>query len=368
MEFINATRMQAGYTMGTEPSGRELLVVVIKGTFVLPQGSEQVRLHDEQVPLVMADTFTGAPGYSAPVYEMDFAPRKAMCDVLLIGHARTSGSKPVTRIRISLRVGAMEKRFDVVGDRLWQAGATGIRASSPTAFVEKLISYDTAFGGMDRFSDDAGEHDAFLPNPAGRGWHKHLKSSWVDGTPLPNTEEIGTEIGSPDQACRPMALGPVGRGWSGRARYAGTYDQQWLDEVFPFLPTDFDERYHQAAAVDQQIPVPKQPTEVVLQGFTANGPRTFVLPHFDAPIKLFPKHGRPEDYTGTLDTITFDVDHERFTMTWRLARPLRRSIHEVAQVLVGRKGRQWWQKREQAFPIPVVMLPMADEHLPEPGT
>ncbi len=33
MELINATRMQAGYTMGMEPSGRELLVVVIKGTF-----------------------------------------------------------------------------------------------------------------------------------------------------------------------------------------------------------------------------------------------------------------------------------------------------------------------------------------------
>ena len=36
MELINATRMVAGYTMGMEPSGRELLVVVIKGTFALP--------------------------------------------------------------------------------------------------------------------------------------------------------------------------------------------------------------------------------------------------------------------------------------------------------------------------------------------
>ena len=29
MELINATRMVAGYNMGLEPSGRELLVVVI---------------------------------------------------------------------------------------------------------------------------------------------------------------------------------------------------------------------------------------------------------------------------------------------------------------------------------------------------
>jgi len=36
MELINATRMVAGYNMGLEPSGRELLVVVIKGTFRFP--------------------------------------------------------------------------------------------------------------------------------------------------------------------------------------------------------------------------------------------------------------------------------------------------------------------------------------------
>jgi hypothetical protein len=40
MELINATRMTAGYNMGLEPSGRESLVVVIKGTFRFPQGSE----------------------------------------------------------------------------------------------------------------------------------------------------------------------------------------------------------------------------------------------------------------------------------------------------------------------------------------
>src|SRR5437870_4570846 len=64
MELINVTRMAAGCSMGIEPTGRELLVVVVKGTFVLPKSAEQVRLHDEQVPLVMADTFSGEPGFS----------------------------------------------------------------------------------------------------------------------------------------------------------------------------------------------------------------------------------------------------------------------------------------------------------------
>jgi hypothetical protein len=359
MELINATRMQAGYSMGLETSGRELLVVVIKGTFVLPKPSEQVRLCDEQLPLVMADTFTGEPGFSAPVLEVDYAPRKPACDVLLVGHARAPQGREVTRLRVGLRVGPMQKAFDVVGDRVWQAGLTGIGISVPRPFTEMPVSYDTAFGGADRYSDDESEHEVYLPNPVGRGWHRHLKNAWVDGTPLPNTEEVGREVRFPSDKYQPMALGPLGRGWSLRARYAGTYDQKWLDDVFPFLPKDFDECYFQAAPRDQQVPQPKGPMEVTLAGFTADSPRQFLLPHFEAPVTVFPKRAEREDHVAILDTIAFEPDEGRFTMSWRLALPLKKSMHEIEQVLVGRKGKEWWQKREEVeFPIPVIMVPM----------
>jgi hypothetical protein len=351
MELINATRMTAGYNMGLEPSGRELLVVVIKGTFVLPKPGEQVRLADQQLPLIMADTFTGEPGFSAPVQEIDFAPRKRFCDVLLTGHARAPEGREVKRLRAGLRVGTMEKVFDVVGDRVWQAGLTGITASAPQAFSEMPISYDHAFGGADRNSEDESEHDAYLSNPVGRGWHKHLKNAWVDGKPLPNIEELGKSVGFPSDKHKPMALGPLGRGWPQRARYAGTYDDKWLDDVFPFLPKDFDERYYQAAPEDQQLTIPKGPMEVVLSGFTGDGLRQFVLPHFEAPVHVFPKRGERENLIATLDTIAFEPDNERFTMSWRLARPLKKSLHEIAQVVAGAKGREWWQQREQ---VPIV--------------
>lgn len=357
MELINATRMVAGHNMGLEPSGRELLVVVIKGTFVLPKPGEQVRLADEQLPLIMADTFTGEPGFSAPVQEIDFAPRKHRCDVLLTGHARAPAGKQVTRLRASLRVGPMEKSFDVVGDRVWQAGLTGIRASDPQPFTEMPVSYDRAFGGADRHSEEESEHDAYLPNPVGRGWHKHLKNEWVDGSPLPNIEPIGEGVSFPTDRRTPVALGPLGRGWPQRARYAGTYDEHWLADVFPFLPKDFDERYYQAAPEDQQLPPPKGPLDVMLSGFTTDGQRQFMLPHFEAPVHVFPKRGEREDLSATLDTIVFEPDLGRFTMSWRVARPLKKSMHEIAQVLVGKKGREWWQQREEfSFPIPVVMV------------
>jgi len=345
MELINETRMVAAYNMGLEPSGRELLVVVIKGTFVLPKPGEQLRLHEEQLPLVMADTFTGEPGFSAPVCEVDFAPRKPFCDVLLVGSARAPEGRPVTRMQVGLRVGPMTKTCQVVGNRVWQAGLGGIGVSAPLAFTQMPISYDVAFGGVDRNSDDVAEHDAYLPNPVGRGWHKHLKTAWVDGRPLPNTEEPGKAVSSPTAKYKPIAFGPLGRGWPERARYAGTYDQQWLDHVCPFLPDDFDERYYQAAPEDQQVPLPKGPMEVVLSGFTHDGSRQFVLPHFDAFVYVFPKRGEPEEYTGAMDTIVLEPDEERFTMVWRVCRPLKKSMHEIAQVLVGRKNRLWWQEQ-----------------------
>lgn len=345
MELINATRMTAGYNMGLEPSGRELLVVVIKGTFVIPKPGETVRLADQQLPLIMADTFTGEPGFSAPVNEVDFAPRKPACDVLLTGTARAPGGRPVTRMRAGIKVGPMEKTFDVVGNRVWQAGLATISASDPQPFTAMPLSYDVAFGGADRNSDDEKDHDAYLVNPVGRGWHKHLKSAWVDGKPLPNTEVPGKPVSFPSDKYQPMALGPLGRGWPQRARYAGTYDQQWLDDVFPFLPKDFDERYYQAAPEDQQLPIPKAPMEVVLTGFTADGVRQFTLPYFEAPVNVFPKRGEREDYFAALDTIAFEPDKELFTMSWRVARPLKKSMHEIAQVLVGRENELWWQEQ-----------------------
>lgn len=342
MLLINATRMVAGHNVGMDPSGRELLVVVIKGTFTLPKAGEAVRLHDQQQALLMADTFTGEPGLSAPLYEADFAARKQRCDVLVVGRAWAPGGQPVTRMRVGLKIGPIDKVADVVGERVWQAGLTGISASSPQPFVNMPVSYDRAFGGADRFSEDEREHDAYVANPIGRGWHKHLKNEWVNGSPLPNVEAPAEGVSFPSDQCTPAAFGPVGRGWPQRACHAGTYDQQWLDEVFPFLPKDFDERYYQAAPPDQQMPIPTGSLAVQLSGFTPDGLRSFALPYFEAPVTVFPKRGEREAYKGMLDTIVLEPDAERLTLTWRVTRPLKKSIFEIARVQVGVQGHDRW--------------------------
>ncbi|MCK5013694.1 MAG: DUF2169 domain-containing protein [Candidatus Omnitrophica bacterium] len=56
---------------------------------------------------------------------------------------------------------------------------------------------------------------------------------------MPNTEETGKPVTKPNGKYRPMAFGPFGRAWKQRIQYAGTYDQHWIDSVFPFLQADF---------------------------------------------------------------------------------------------------------------------------------
>ena len=358
MQLVNSTRMPAAFTMGLEPSGRELLVVAVKGTFHIPKNGDPVRLAEEQAPLVMADTFTGEPGFSAPVYEVDFAPRKHRCDVLLNGSAHAPGGRPATRVEVGVRVNGAVKRFAVIGDRVWQAGKTGIGSSSPIPFTVMPISYDRAFGGVDDKHEDPAKHSAFMKNPVGRGYHKHLRSDWVDGSPLPNTEELGRGISLPDsEAPMPMSFGPVGRGWDPRSKFAGTYDDAWLKDHFPFLPPDFDEQYYQAAPADQQIPHPQGGEEIVLVNLSPEGQVAFSLPVFDAPIYFFPKKGERADGKLVLDTIVLEPDLGRFMLTWRATRPLKKNLYEMEQTLIGRRTGAWWAERER-IEFPILLTPV----------
>ena len=109
--------------MGIEPSAREHLVVAIKGTFAFPaRDGEPCVLAEEQAPLVMADEFFGAPGYSSPRYEVDFALTKPRCDVLLNATAHAPG-----RPALAARAGRGQDRRLVQGLR--RRGRAGLAAA-----------------------------------------------------------------------------------------------------------------------------------------------------------------------------------------------------------------------------------------------
>ncbi len=337
--------MIAGYTMGMRPDGRELLVVVVKGTFGIPPPGEQPRLLEEQVPLVMTDVFTGEPGLSAPLYENDYALHKPKCDVMLNGSAYAPGGKPAERVTVALRVGAVKKSFDAVGKRTWTGGAVlGWSASRPEPFTVMPISYNCAFGGVDKTREDPNQQHWYPSNHAGVGYYHRGSGNAIGGKPLPNTEEAGNRVSKPDGNYRPMAFGPIGRAWQPRVKYAGTYDKAWLDGVFPFLPKDFRDEYFQAAPADQWIDYPRGGEDVELINLTPQGRTSFNLPALAAPLEFFRHNGERIPRLGTTDSVLLEPDKNRFTMTLRCVLPLKKNIHEIRCVVVGAMPRQWYEE------------------------
>ena len=346
MELLNATKMQAGYTLGIQADGRELLVVAVKGTFKIPHDQGEPRLGDAQVPLVEADIFTGEPGFSAPIYESDYAPHKPRCDVLLNGSAYAPGGRSTTRVRVSLQVGSFLKTFDVVGNRVWRKRLLSIGVSKPQPFTVMPISYNNAFGGIDNTHKKEKKHCAYLTNHVGVGFHSNLKAEFVNNKPLPNTEEAGRPVRKPRGKYRPMAFGPLGRNWQPRPSFAGTFDQKWVDNVFPFLPSDFREEYHQAAPPDQQISYPRGGEEVVLKNLTRSGETRFRLPTFRVPVEFTNSAYERTKVPAVVDTVLIEPDLNRVVLVWRVSLPLQKNVHEIRQVVVGEMQKSWYRARD----------------------
>ena len=86
MDFVNESGVEAGWTMGFERSGRELLVVTAKATFVIPHEPGPAPLATEQAKLTEADTFTDAPGPDEVVIAVAVATRGRL-------HARLGGPR-----------------------------------------------------------------------------------------------------------------------------------------------------------------------------------------------------------------------------------------------------------------------------------
>ena len=346
MDLLNATEMQAGYTMGMQPDGRESLVVAVKGTFLIPKNGEEPQLAEEQVPLIEADVFTGDPGFSAPLYESDYPLLKPRCDVLLNGSAYAPRGKPVTKVPVSLKVGPISKSLHVVGSRFWKKGFVSISASRPKPFTVMPISYDKAFGGVDNTHKNPSRHKAYLMNPIGVGFHDNLKTEFIEDKPLPNTEELNKRVTKPNGNYKPMSFGPVGRGWASRYKLAGTYDQDWLDNIFPFLPADFNDSYYQSAPIDQQIDYLRGGEDVVLSNLTPQGHTRFQIPQVITQVAFFLKKGKTHKTHGVADTLVLEPDIGRFTITWRASMPLKKNMFEVIQVLTGEMPEDWWRARE----------------------
>ena len=266
------------------------------------------------------------PGFSATLWETDFAFRKPRCDIVLNGAAYAPGARPADRVRVGLKVGAWSKVFDVLGHREWRARGPLFAATSPEPFLRRPFSYDTAWGGTDRLDPDDTLPASYPRNPIGTGWSRPRNQRLIPGLALPTTQAVGEEITSPFGDYTPMSFGPMGRGWPGRIEYGGTYDQNWIDNIFPFLPARLRRPLLPDGPARPADRPPRGGEEVILANLTPQGKENFRLPPTALPVTLFkPAATRRLEADLLPDTLLFDPENRRFSLAWRVSSRIHRT-------------------------------------------
>ncbi|WP_263146692.1 DUF2169 domain-containing protein [Pseudomonas sp. RIT-PI-AD] len=345
--FVGSKHLNASITTCLDATGREHLVVVAKATWRIPEPGQRARPLPPQ-PLSFDDRYKGEPGLSAMRYGSDFARFKPRCDVLFDAHAHAPHGEPVRQLDVGFRVGALSKTIRVHGPRTWKRGPGTWAIDEAAPFLECPLDYAQAFGGARDYREADGEalSETYLDNPCGIGWAGDATLGQVADTAAPRLEACEEPIRRPDGAYRPMALGPLGRHWAQRVRHAGTYDAHWQREVFPFLPEDFDERFHQTVPEDQQMAYPQGGEEVVLLNLRAGRPRTaFHLPLFRplTTVRILRKDYRVITQEAPVDTLFFETEQDRFSAVWRTSTPILRRLQEFDCVAIGPVDPAWWQ-------------------------
>ena len=298
VEIVNHTPLLA-WTVPWRVSGRgDTLTVVVKGSFDLVPGASATMRDQADPP--SGDVYAGGDLEGSLLHPSDFAILKPRADVVLNGFAYAKGGSATTA-HVTFGFGHRDNRFErgiaVLGDRAW---TNAMFASDPLRFDRVPLLWEHAFGG-----------GGSAANPLGRGHEP------VAGSRLPNLEDPTALITKPAHVPSPMSFGAVPMMWRERWSKLGTYDQDWLDDHWPYFPPDFDWRFFQAAPQEQQLDhlIGDEPFEIhgmhaehrVLKGrLPSIRPRCFGFRHDD----LF-------DIELALDTVVFDIEAMSLGLVWR---------------------------------------------------
>ncbi|XXT25194.1 DUF2169 domain-containing protein [Sorangium sp. So ce429] len=331
-QVVNRTPYAVERCFVRDRHGAEVWVVAVKGTFAIrPDGT--VEPAAEQAPVHAIPEYWGEPGQSSLRYEADLTPPKPGTDVLLHGHAYAPGDRPVPQIDVSLEIGPLRKTLRVTGDRAWRSGLTGVTPSAPQPFLRMPIRYERAFGGVDR-STESPEFER--RNPVGVGLT--AAAGRPLGQPLPNIEDPRAAIASPSERPPPAGFGPIPAGWSPRIELAGTYDARWDAERRPLPPVDMDERHHQCAPPDQQVPGHlREGTAVTLTHLSAGGYLRFTLPAV-RPVFRTSVGRSVVRHQARLHTVIIEPDDSRVLLVWHTALPCHGIEHRIEKTVVEQKS------------------------------
>jgi hypothetical protein len=324
--------MEAGLYVAADREARDHCVVVIKGTFKTDSRG-QMTLANTQRPLAYVDEYQADPGISCIRYGSDFVLHKPYTDVIVVGKAVAPKGEPVRQLTVRLEVQGRCKDVLVTGERRWVRVLGDIVPSKPVPFLEIPLTFDRAFGGKDD-SRGPGKDSVEGRNLAGVSFHPHRPAAEIDGKPLPNLEDPKKPMKGPRDRVIPFGFGFVSPNWETRRKHAGTYDQRWKSEVFPFLPSDFDEQFFQMAPEDQRFPLFKGGEVIRCFNMATTPVVQYNIPALTHDV-TFCFVDRDEQRQGVLDTVVLEPHDNLAVLVWRCSVVLGKKLNRLGEILVG---------------------------------
>lgn len=330
MKVENQTPFAHAWLVPLDKQAAEHLVFVLKATYTIGDNG-RLEIAKRQEPVRPVDEFHGEPGKSSIRYEAELGPAKPATDVVLVGSA--VAPKPgTTEMDVSLRVGPVSKAVRVFGERRWKGGLLRHSISKPLPFDRIPLIYENAYGGKDTSAKDAKNHGQESRNPVGRGFRSKKSSLEFADTLLPNIEDPTDFLRQPGGGVAPQGFGFIGRDWEPRLQHAGTYDDKWMQERMPLLPTNFNDRFHNAAHPDLTAKGHLNGNEIVeVVGCTRPGRLSFSLPGIK-PVARALLARNSVTLPLNINTILLDAEAMTISLLWKGDINIHRKLMQMKQI------------------------------------
>ena len=326
LQLKNQSPFAPAISLLPNQDGIDTLYVVIRATFEL---APVLKLADKQLPPGLADEYMGEPGASSLKYASELHLGKPSTDVVLMGNAWAPGGRTATESLVVLQVAQRRKIIRVFGDRTWKADGF----TKPQPFECIPLVYERAFGGTPPQRDPT-RVLAEERNPVGTGFAGDRKPDEMVGEKLPNLEDLDQLLDKPGDVVSPACFGFVAASWLPRRSHAGTYDAEWQRKRAPYVPNDFNPRFFNCACPDMIFDRYLEGGEpVMIQGASRNAMLQLTLPRCSLQVSVNVA-GSAEAPRANLETVLFEPDDNRMSMSWRAQVPCDKQALKVEQVTV----------------------------------
>lgn len=233
MKLIKPQGCELTYKPLSLAVGEHSLAVAVLVHFSLHTDGEPT---PEAVSAVWDAVQPALEGYGA----LDEGWPKLQAEYLVMGAAYPPAGHLAQPVSVSVSVGGLSKRLAVFGDRHFNA-LGGI--SDPAPFDRMPIAPATAFGG-----------EGFEGNPYGKGAQPIRLKDGAEWHGLPNVELPDALVSANTSKPGPAGFWAYAPDMPQRARFLGTFDEEWTRTRWPHLPVDTNFTYFQVAPPDQRLP------------------------------------------------------------------------------------------------------------------